>query len=83
MASKLKPGDESGISQFSFGRGRGLMGGCLKRESFGMDVGASPVLPAGNGDLGLEQGPTESPGQMSQDRPHHSTPMIRMPHCIS
>ena len=75
MASKLKPGDESGISQFSFGRGRGLMGGCLKpRESFGMDVGASPVLPAGNRYLGLEQGPTESPGQMSQDRPHHSTP---------
>ena len=24
------PGDESGISQFSFGRARGLMGGCLK-----------------------------------------------------
>ncbi|XP_041939064.1 uncharacterized protein LOC121700261 [Alosa sapidissima] len=70
MASKFKPGDEPDISHFSCGRGRGLMGGYLKsRESVEMDVGASPVLPAGNRDLGLEQDPTESV------RPHHSTPV--------
>ena len=79
MASKLKPDDVSDIGQFSFGRGRGmiggLIGGCLKsRESVGIDVGASPVLPAGNRDLRLEQDSTESPRQMSRDMPHYSTP---------
>lgn len=41
----------------------------------GRDVGASPVLPAGDRDSGSSQDPAGSPmGQMSWGGPHHSTP---------
>ena len=75
MACKF-PCDESELSHFSFGRGRGVMGiNVQPSRSVGRDVGASPVLTARDRDLRSSQDLGESPmGQGPQDGPHHSTP---------
>ena len=75
MASKF-PGDESVLSHFSFGRGRGVREiNVLPSRSVGRDVGASPVLTARDRDLGSSQDLGGSPmGQGPQGGPHHSTP---------
>lgn len=76
MDNKFQLSDDADGKFFSFGRGMNVVRGHLQSErSVGMDVGASPVLPARDRDSGLGQDLVGSPTeQMSQGGPHHSTP---------
>lgn len=76
MDNMSDPNVESEFKCFPLGRGMGAVSGHphVGRVA-GMDMGASPVLPAGNRDSGLGTYLVGSPlEQRSQGGPHHSTP---------